>query len=226
MEKIFRLRNDVVASVQQILQYCQPVELGFSTEKFSLNLLQDANKTAIRWGQLAKCKHLSFKAVQRVTEMLSNIKSEVDTSMTPKKRVEVLNRIIGSEEEHNDEGLIILLETAYNVISDVRKVIGSTLYTTEKTTDEMPVGDYETFSRPFWEHKAGKFRGVFENQLLIQKKLEKAGQAVLDVKSRFGAVRKEMGDRVRELHIVQKQMEKERGKSKVFSVCIWSTSVL
>merc|ERR1719445_2610380 len=40
VEKIFRLRNDVVASVNQILQYCQPVELGFGKEKFSLNLLQ------------------------------------------------------------------------------------------------------------------------------------------------------------------------------------------
>jgi len=213
VEKIFRLRNDVVASVQQILQYCQPVELGFGKEKYSLNLLTDANRTAIKWGQLARCKHLSFKAVQRVTLMLSNIKSEVDTSMTARKRVDILNRIIGEEEEHNEEGLINLLENAYSLICDVRKVIGSTLYTTEKTTDEMPPMDYDTFSRPYWECKAGRFRMIFEEQLETQRKLEKSQNAVVQAKGRLEAVRKEMGKRENELKIAQQQFLKEKEKS-------------
>ncbi len=32
VEKLFRLRNDVISSIEQILKYCQPVELGYSRE--------------------------------------------------------------------------------------------------------------------------------------------------------------------------------------------------
>merc|ERR1719361_1621164 len=217
VEKIFRLRNDVVASVQQILQYCNPVELGYGKEKYSLNLLHDANKTAIRWGQLAKCKHLSLMARERVSKMVEAITNDVDTKMTPKQRVEVLNKIIGGEEEHNDEGLIMLLENAYKVVSDVRKVIGSTLYTTEQTTDEMPQQDYESFDRPYWESKAAKFRKIFEDQLKTQKKLEKAQNDVVEVNSRMDEMQKEKQNLLSQVEVQKKQIIQEKGKAKELS---------
>merc|ERR1719295_391512 len=217
VEKIFRLRNDVVASVQQILQYCNPVELGYGKEKYSLNLWQDANKTAIRWGQLAKCKHLSLMARERVSKMVQAINNDVDIKMSPKQRVDVLNKIIGAEEEHNDEGLIMLLENAYKVVSDVRKVIGSTLYTTEQTTDEMPQQDYETYDRPYWESKAAKFRQIFEDQLKTQKKLEKAQNDVIVVNARMKDVQKSKESILTQVEIQKKQILQEKDKAKDLS---------
>merc|ERR1712129_586838 len=172
VEKLFRLRNDVMTSTIQILKYCQPVELGYKTEKYAANLLKDANATAIKWGNLKQCKHISFKLVQRVSKMLEQITDKVDLLQLPKKRVANINAIIAQEEEQNKDGLISLLERAYNIISDVRKVIGSTLHQTELTTDDMAAREYENYSVPFWEAQSAKFRILFEQEKEMKQKIQ------------------------------------------------------
>merc|ERR1712141_276358 len=114
-------------------------------------------------------------------------------------------------------GLIMLLENAYKVVSDVRKVIGSTLYTTEQTTDEMPQQDYEQFDRPYWESKAAKFRKIFEDQLKTQKKLEKAQNDVVEVNSRMDEMQKEKQNLLSQVEVQKKQIIQEKGKAKELS---------
>ena len=199
VEKIFRLRNDVISSTAQILQHCQPVELGYNKPKYALNLLREANATSVRWGQLTQCKHLSFKAVHRVKAMLERLNDEVTPAQTPRARVDNINRIIEAEEEQHEEGLITLLERAYNEISDVRKIIGSALHTTERTTDDMPARSYEQFqapakSAPFWESKAARFRVLLEQHMYkqTQNALEAALVSTKEAQAGATGVKKEL----------------------------------
>ena len=213
VEKIFRLRNDVLAATNQILQYCQPVELGYGKEKYSANLLKDANRTSIQWGKLKASKHISFKAVQRVGKMLEAINEKVKVYQIPRKRVTNINKIIEEEEEQNEEGLITILEKAYDIVADVRKIIGSTLYTTEKTTDDMPSQTYEEFKQPYWENNAAKFRVLFEKQRENQDKMERQAENIKVSNTKVAEVEKAMKEKEQVIVILKEQCVKEKEKS-------------
>eukprot|EP01084_Bolivina_argentea_P097462 175195_1 len=213
IEKLFRLRNDVMASTKQILQYCQPVELGFRKEKYTANLLRDGNMTAIKWSQLKQCKHISFKSVQRVTQMLDKLTSKVKMIHLPKKRVELINSIIEEEEEWNEEGLISVLERAYSIMGDVRKIIGSTLHTTISTTDDMPERAYDKFDVPFWENKSASFRVLFEKQKESQDKIAEQQEIIKQNEVAVAQVEKELKMKNQTIHILTEQNVKEREKS-------------
>ena len=119
VEKLFRLTHHVLASTQQILQYCQPVELGYGKMKYSKNLLKSANRTSIKWAQLTHAKYQSGQAKNRVGKMLEAIKQI--RKFDSKK----INDIIAKEEEvnekgeTNEEGQIITLENAEKIISEI-----------------------------------------------------------------------------------------------------------
>eukprot|EP01084_Bolivina_argentea_P004831 9147_1 len=162
VEKLFRLRNDVIASLEQILKCCQPVELGYAKEGCSLNYLYDGNKTTIKWSLLKTCNHLSFRVLQRATDMLDKLNTRVKWDQSVRERVKNINTIVTEEEEQNKEGLIVLLEKAHTVIYGVRKIITSTLHTTIRTTDEMSSHKYENVSVPYWETQATLFRDSFQ----------------------------------------------------------------
>jgi len=214
VEKLFRLTNEIVSSTHQIVHFCQPVELGYGTEKYAHNLLRDANKTSVKWGQLMACKYISGQAVQRVTGMLDQIRSKVNVLQVPQTRVANLNKIIEAEEEQNAEGLIKLLERAYNTVSDVRKIISSTLFTTLKSTDEMPQHlNYEKFTQPYWEHKAEQFRVLFERQKENQDRMNNLEASMKQSDNEHAQIEKELKSKNQTIAILQDQNVAEKEKS-------------
>merc|ERR1712130_949319 len=159
------------------------------------------------------CKHISFKLVQRVTKMLEQINAKVDILQLPRKRVQNINAIIADEEEQNEEGLITLLEKAYNIISDVRKVIGSTLYTTEQTTDDMKNYDYDSFNAPCWETKSAKFRILFEQQKENQDKMNSLQLNIKENENAVSSIKEELKNKQQTILILTEQNIKEKEKS-------------
>merc|ERR1712130_442302 len=152
--------------------------------------------------------------VQRVTKMLEKINEKVEIYQLPRKRVANINEIIANEEEQNDEGLITLLEKAYNIISDVRKVIGSTLHQTESTTDDMQINkEYAIYNIPFWEAQSAKFRILFEEQKELQIKLENQSDTIKENENIKNEMEKSIKQKKEMIDILTQQNQKEKEKS-------------
>merc|ERR1712154_742984 len=99
---------------------------------------------------------------------------------------------------------------AYNIISDVRKVIGSTLHQTESTTDDMATREYEAYNVPFWEAQSSKFRILFEQQKELQLKLENQSDTIKQNESNKTEMEKSLKQKKEMIEILTQQNIKEK----------------
>merc|ERR1712087_1022511 len=91
--------------------------------------------------------------------------------------------------------------------------IGSTLFTTENNTDDMPSTEYEKFEQPFWENKASKFKVLFETIKENQQKLQNMEQTIKENGNNVSQIEKELKQKNQMIDILTEQNIKEREKT-------------